>query len=148
MAHDIEIPATQRAVRLTGPDQLVLDPCKPVIRPGPSQILCRVEVVGLCFSDLKLLKQFSSHARKGPVVSGLDAKILDSVPGYVPDEAPTVPGHEPVVTVIETGSTVRQFLAGERYFIQADWRWLKTASSNGSFGYNFEVALQEYVLLD
>ncbi|MDZ4200495.1 MAG: alcohol dehydrogenase, partial [Kiritimatiellia bacterium] len=32
--------------------------------------------------------------------------------------------------------------------IQADWRWLATATSNGAFGYNFEGALQEYVLLD
>jgi D-arabinose 1-dehydrogenase-like Zn-dependent alcohol dehydrogenase len=32
--------------------------------------------------------------------------------------------------------------------VQADWREIRTAESNGAFGYNFEGALQEYVLLD
>jgi hypothetical protein len=27
-------------------------------------MLAKVEAVGLCFSDLKLLKQFSEHSRK------------------------------------------------------------------------------------
>ena len=53
------IPQTQRAVQLVGPDQLELNEAKPVFTPGPHQVLGRVEVVGLCFSDLKLLKQFS-----------------------------------------------------------------------------------------
>ena len=32
--------------------------------------------------------------------------------------------------------------------MQTDYRWLPTASSNAAFGYNFEGALQEYVLMD
>jgi threonine dehydrogenase-like Zn-dependent dehydrogenase len=32
--------------------------------------------------------------------------------------------------------------------VQTDYRWLPTANSNSAFGYNFEGALQEYVLLD
>src|ERR1019366_2871389 len=99
------IPQKQRAVQLVGPDQLRLNESKPVFEPGPHQVLGRVEVVGLCFSDLKLLKQFSGHARKSPVVSGVD-------------------------------------------LVQTDYRWLPTASSASAFGYNFEGALQEYVLMD
>ena len=37
---------------------------------------------------------------------------------------------------------------GERFLVQTDYRWLPTASSNAAFGYNFEGALQEYVLMD
>lgn len=142
------LPEVQRAVQLVAPDELILNAEKSVPAPGPYQILCEVVVVGLCFSDLKLLKQFSSHVRKSDVVSGIDPAVLEQFPGYVPGEAPTVPGHEPVVRVVKVGSAVRHFKPGERYFIQADWRWLKTAGSNGAFGYNFEGALQEYVLLD
>lgn len=142
------IPSFQRAIQLVGPDQLVLNESKPVPAPGPHQVLCRVVVVGLCFSDLKLLKQFSAHPRKAPVASGVDPEVLAGLPSYVPGEAPTVPGHEPVVEIAAVGPDVTRFRPGERYFVQADWRWLKTPQSNGAFGYNFEGALQEYVLLD
>jgi len=142
------IPAIQNAVQLVGPDQLVLNKEKEVFRPNEHQILCKVAVVGLCFSDLKLLKQFSGHPRKSEVLKGIDPAILAENPAYVPGDAPAVPGHEPVVEIVETGSAVKNFKPGERYFVQADWRWLATAGSNGAFGYNFEGALQEYVLLD
>ncbi len=142
------IPKMQSAVQLIGPDELSLNTSKPVFRPGPHQILAKVEVVGLCFSDLKLLKQFSGHVRKGPVVAGIDQNILKSVPSYVPNDAPTVPGHETVVQIVEVGPGVKKYKAGQRYLVQTDYRWLKTASSNAAFGYNFEGALQEYVLMD
>jgi len=144
----MDIPVSQRAVQLVGPDQLVLNTAKDVFEPGPHQILAKVEVVGLCFSDLKLLKQFTGHVRKGPVVEGLDPKVLDEIPSYVPNEAPTVPGHETVVRLVKVGPGVEAHKPGERYLVQTDYRWLHTASSNAAFGYNFEGALQEYVLMD
>ncbi len=142
------IPKTQYAVQLVGPDELVLNKSKEVFTPGRHQILCRVETVGLCFSDLKLLKQFSSHVRKSKIVSGIEPEILKEIPSYVPGEAPTVPGHETVVRIEAVGPRVENFKPGERYLVQADYRWLRTASSNGAFGYNFEGALAEYVLMD
>ncbi len=142
------IPAKQYAVQLVGPDQLILNEAKDVFRPGPHQVLARVEVVGLCFSDLKLLKQFTGHVRKGPVVAGVDLEILKEIPSYVPEAAPTVPGHETVVRVVATGPGVERHKPGERYLVQTDYRWLRTATSNAAFGYNFEGALQEYVLMD
>ncbi len=142
------IPETQYAVQLVGPDELALNKSKEVFRPDRHQILCRVEVVGLCFSDLKLLKQFSSHVRKSEIVSGIDPEILKEIPSYVPGEKPTVPGHETVVRIEVVGAGVEDFKEGERYLVQTDYRWLHTASSNGAFGYNFEGALQEYVLMD
>ncbi len=142
------LPKTQYAVQLIGPDKLVLNKSKEITRPGPHQILCRVEVVGLCFSDLKLLKQFSEHARKSEVLSGIDPEILKEIPSYVPGTTPAVPGHETVVIVEAAGDEVENFKPGERYLVQTDYRWLRTAGSNAAFGYNFEGALQEYVLMD
>ena len=142
------LPQTQCAVQLVGPDELVLNTSKKVVRPGRRQILCRVEAVGLCFSDLKLLKQFSSHVRKGEIVSGIEQNILRQIPSYVPGDAPTVPGHEAVVRIAAVGPGVENFRPGERYLVQTDYRWLWTTGSNAAFGYNFEGALQEYVLMD
>jgi len=142
------LPETQDAVQLVGPDELVLNKSKEVFRPGRHQILCRVEAVGLCFSDLKLLKQFSSHVRKSKIVSGIDPEVLKEIPSYVPGEAATVPGHETVVRIEAIGTGVENFRPGGRFLVQTDYRWLRTASSNGAFGYNFEGALQEYVLMD
>lgn len=143
-----ELPKTQIAVQLIGPDELILNTQKSVPRPGPYQVVAKVEAVGLCFSDLKLLKQFSAHGRKGPIVSGIDPSILDEIPSYVPNDKPTVPGHEAVVRVVAVGEKVKQAKRGGRYLVQTDYRWLPTASSNAAFGYNFEGALQQYVLMD
>jgi NADPH:quinone reductase-like Zn-dependent oxidoreductase len=60
-----------------------LNIAKPVIPPGPHQILCRVEAVGLCFSDLKLLKQFSSHARDKIMEAFNYTSIMAPVPDLV-----------------------------------------------------------------
>jgi threonine dehydrogenase-like Zn-dependent dehydrogenase len=142
------IPKNQRAVQLVGPDQLQINQTKPVFEPGPHQILGRVEVVGLCFSDLKLLKQFSSHARKSPITAGIEQNALKDMPHYVPGNKPVVPGHETVVRIVKVGPGVTRYKVGERFLVQTDYRWLPTANSNSAFGYNFEGALQEYVLMD
>ncbi|MCJ7777157.1 MAG: alcohol dehydrogenase catalytic domain-containing protein [Sedimentisphaerales bacterium] len=139
---------TQYAVQLVGPDKLILNKSKEVFKPGPHQILGRVEAVGLCFSDLKLLKQFAAHVRKGEILSGIDTVILKQIPSYVPGDLPTVPGHEASVIIEAVGPGVKDFKPGERYLVQTDYRWLCTAGSNAAFGYNFEGALQEYVLMD
>ena len=144
----MNIPATQRAVQLVGPDQLQLNPNKEVFEPGEHQILGRVEVTGLCFSDLKLLKQFHGHVRKSNILEGLPLGLLANVPSYVPGDKPTVPGHETVVRIVKVGPGVTSAKVGDRRLVQTDYRWLKTADSNAAFGYNFEGALQEYVLMD
>ncbi len=143
-----QLPSIQRAVQLVGPDELVFNKSKEVFTPRAHQILCQVEAVGLCFSDLKLLKQFSGHARKSEILSGIEQEVLKEIASYVPDEAPTVPGHESVVRVAAVGQGVKDFKVGQRYLVQTDYRWLPTENSNASYGYNFEGGLQEYVLID
>ena len=142
------IPKTQYALQLIGQGRLQLNDAKPVVRPGPHQILARVEATALCFSDLKLLKQFAEHARKGEIVHGIEPGVLSEIPSYVPGDKPTVPGHESVCRVVAVGDKVRHHAPGERYLVQADYRWLSTKGSKAAFGYNFEGGLQEYVLMD
>src|SRR4051812_45312873 len=148
MATTTEIPTKQHAVQLVGPCQLKVNPNKEVFKPGPHQILAKVECVGLCFSDLKLLKQFDQHARKSEITSGLNSEILKEIPSYVPGGKPTVPGHEVTCRIVAVGDKVQHHKVGERCLVQTDYRDLPTANSNAAFGYNFEGALQEYVLMD
>ncbi|TVS13733.1 MAG: alcohol dehydrogenase [Planctomycetaceae bacterium] len=143
------LPETQYAVQLIGPDELTLNTSKEIPHPGPYEILVKVEAVGLCFSDLKLLKQFHQHVRKSEVVEGIDKAILEQARNYAPQNRPTVPGHEVVGRIVAVGDQVKQHQVGERCLVQSDYRQLPTAGgSNAAFGYNFEGGLQEYVLFD
>jgi len=142
------IPEKQVAVQLVGPDKLILNKEKEVHKPGPHQILAKVESVGLCFSDMKLLHAFTEHPRKGPIIEGIDPKVLEEIPSYVPNDLPTVPGHEAVVEIVAVGEGVTNYKVGERYLVQTDYRHLPTNGSKAAFGYNFEGALQQYVLMD
>ena len=144
-----ELPKTQHAVQLVGPGELKLNRAKTVPTPGPHEILVKVEAVGLCFSDLKLLKQFHDHVRKSEVVAGIEKSVLKGIQSYVPGGLPVVPGHEVVCRIIAVGDQVKQHHVGERCLVQTDYRQLPTAAgSNAAFGYNFDGGLQEYTLLD
>ena len=142
------IPATQHAIQIVDAGRIVHNRDKAVSQPGPHQILVRMDAVGICFSDTKLLHAFTSHPRKSEVLSGLDAAVLAEIPSYAPGRLPTVPGHEPVGHIVAVGDQVRRHRVGERCLIQTDYRHLPTAAANAAFGYNFEGGLQEYVLLD
>jgi L-sorbose 1-phosphate reductase len=142
------IPATQYAVQIVAPDTTVLNTAKPVPQLGPTQILCKVEAVGICFSDTKLLHAFDAHPRKGEVLTFLTPEELAGIPSYVPGDKPTVPGHECCARVVAVGSEVRRHKVGDRALVQTDYRHMLTASSNASFGYDFEGGLQQYVLMD
>ncbi len=144
----MQLPQTQHAIQIVGPDQIIVNPAKPVDQIGPYQLLLQVEACGICFSDTKLLHAFDAHPRKAPVVAGLAAAELAEIPSYRPGGAPTVPGHEPVARVVAVGAEVTHYAVGDRVLVQADWKHLPTEASNGAFGYNFEGALQEYVVID
>lgn len=143
-----DTPVTQHAIQYIGVDHFIHNPSKPVDPIGPTQLLLRVEACGICYSDTKLLHAFDKHPRKLQVVDGLTTSELAEIPSYHPGAEPTVPGHEPVARVVAIGDQVDQFQVGERVLVQADWRHLPTKASSGAFGYNFEGALQEYVVVD
>lgn len=52
-----------------------------------------------------------------------------------------------MLRVVAVGDKVTHYKVGDRVLVQADWKHMKTPS-NGSFGYAFEGALQEYVVVD
>lgn len=148
MTTEVSLPQTQHAVQLVAQGEARLNPAKPVFAPGPHEILLKVEAVGLCFSDIKLRKQFSSHARKTEIHTGIDPEVLAGCRSYVPGEKPGVPGHEVVGRIVAVGDQVTKHTVGERVLVQTDYRTLLTDGSNAAFGYTFEGGLQEYTLLD
>ncbi len=104
--------------------------------------------MGLCFSDVKLLRQFSDHPRKDDIQAGISPEILGKFRSYVPGTQPVVPGHEVACRIVAIGPDVEHHRVGERCLVQTDYRTLVTRGANAAFGYTFEGGLQEYVLLD
>lgn len=143
-----DIPATQHAILIVGKDEIQVESAKPVDPVGPTQMLLKVEACGICFSDTKLLHAFDAHPRKSEVVSGLGADELAQIPSYHPGTARITPGHEPVARIVAVGADVQHFTVGDRVLVQADWKHIRTAASNAAFGYNFDGALQQYVVVD
>jgi len=139
----------QHAIQLVGPGELRWNTSKPVPTPRPHEIVVQVEAVGLCFSDLKLLKQHDKHVRKSDIVAGIEPAVLRGIQSYVPGSMPSVPGHEVVCRIVAVGDQVNRHKVGERCLVQTDYRQLPTAAgSNAAFGYSFEGGLQEYTVLD
>ncbi|MBI5093870.1 MAG: alcohol dehydrogenase catalytic domain-containing protein [Candidatus Hydrogenedentes bacterium] len=74
--------------------------------PHDNEILLRVDVLGLCLSDIKIINQGSAHAR----LRGRDLS-----------KEPTVLGHECAATVVRIGKNwASKFKVGERFIVQAD----------------------------
>lgn len=143
-----QFPATYHAIEFVGVEQVVHNPAKPMADLGPTQLLLQPEACGICFSDTKLLHAFDGHPRKSEVLAGLTPAELATIPSYRPGKTPVVPGHEPVARIVAVGSAVTRHQVGERVLVQTDYRHLPTAASNGAFGYNFDGALEEYVVVD
>ena len=98
-----------------------------VPRPRPDQLLIRVDAVGLCFSDIKLLRLGGEH----PKLYGRDLAT-----------DPTRLGHETSVTVIEAGSELRdRFHPGQRLAIQPD---IYVDGRSTAYGYTIPGGLIQY----
>jgi threonine dehydrogenase-like Zn-dependent dehydrogenase len=125
------IPATQKAWRLhgTGLENLTLDEI-PVPAPGPNELLARVDAVGICASDVKLINQGQNHAR----MAGRDLAAK-----------PAIPGHEVSITLVAVGEALTdKFKVGRRYSVQAD---IYVNQVSMSFGYQQAGANQQYVTI-
>lgn len=98
--------------------------------PGPDQLLIRVDAVGLCFSDVKLIKQGGNH----PKLYGRDLSV-----------DPTRLGHEVSVTVIEVGADLQNtYSAGQRLAIQPD---IHVDGVSSAYGYTIPGGLIQYHLI-
>jgi L-sorbose 1-phosphate reductase len=94
---------------------------------GPDQLLIRIDAVGLCFSDVKLLRLGGDH----PKLYGRDLA-----------HEPTRLGHETSVTVIAVGDDlVGRFRPGERLAIQPD---IYVGGRSTAYGYTIPGGLIEY----
>jgi threonine dehydrogenase-like Zn-dependent dehydrogenase len=98
--------------------------------PGPDQILVRVDAVGLCFSDVKLIRLGGDH----PKLYGRDLA-----------NDPTRLGHEASVTVMAVGEALRErFRPGQRLAIQPD---IYVDGRSTAYGYTIPGGLIEYHLI-
>ncbi|MCD7898024.1 MAG: zinc-binding dehydrogenase [Planctomycetaceae bacterium] len=99
----------------------------PLWEPTADEVLLRVDALGLCFSDTKLIWAGPNHPR----ITGRDLK-----------NNPTVAGHEAAMTVVRVGSNWKnRFEIGQRFIIQAD---IKVDGEQVAFGYVQRGAMAQY----
>jgi L-sorbose 1-phosphate reductase len=93
-------------------------------------IIVRIDAVGLCFSDIKLISAGSAHPR---------------IEGRNLAKNPTVPGHEVTMTVVGVGTKWKgKFTLGSRWIIQAD---IFYKGRSVSFGYALPGGLSQYAVI-
>jgi threonine dehydrogenase-like Zn-dependent dehydrogenase len=95
------------------------------------ELLVKIDAIGLCFSDIKLIRAGEEHPR---VVS----KDLAS--------DPVIPGHEAVMTVVKVGDDLRnEYSVGSRYIIQAD---IYVNGEGFAYGYAIDGGMAQYSVID
>ncbi len=107
-------------------------PCTvPVPAIKDDELLVRIDAIGLCFSDVKLIRAGESHPR---VIS----KNLAT--------DPVVPGHEAVMTVVKVGSKLAAaYKIGQRFIIQAD---IYVNGKGFAYGYAIDGGMEQYSVID
>jgi threonine dehydrogenase-like Zn-dependent dehydrogenase len=102
----------------------------PVTEPGDDQLLVRIDSVGVCFSDIKVLKQGSSH----PKLYNRDMRI-----------EPTRLGHEVSLTVVKVGKNLQNnYHPGQRLAVQPD---IYQNGKSTAYGYTVPGGLTQYHLI-
>ena len=103
----------------------------PVPEPSDDELLVKIDAIGLCFSDVKLIRAGEEHPR---VIS----ENLET--------DPVIPGHEAVMTVVKVGKNVSdKFKCGERFIIQAD---IYVNGEGFAYGYAINGGMAQYSILD
>lgn len=106
------------------------EPIDVAAEPAPDQLLIRVDAVGLCFSDVKLIRLGGDH----PKLYGRDL-----------EQEPTRLGHETSVTVIAAGSDLTdRYRPGDRLAIQPD---IHVDGRSTAYGYTIPGGLIQYHLI-
>jgi threonine dehydrogenase-like Zn-dependent dehydrogenase len=140
-----KIPTQMRAIVLDGVGFSHLGlKTVPTPRPGPKQMLARVDAAGICTSLLKLIDTGSNHT----LLSGWDIAAN-----------PIILGDEGCVTLVEIGGELQsQYKTGERYVIQPSldiapinhrerYRDGARGVNKVAVGYTIGGHLAEYVLI-
>lgn len=103
----------------------------PLRPPNPNEVLLRVDALGLCLSDMKIIAQGGNHPR----LRGRDLQ-----------NDPTVLGHECAATIVAVGDDWKDsFAPGQRFIVQAD---IYYQGVNYAFGYLIPGGLAEYAYFD
>lgn len=102
----------------------------PIPEPGDDQLLVRVDSVGMCFSDVKLIRQGGSH----PKLYNRDLA-----------KEPTRLGHEVAITIIKVGKNLQdQYQPGQRLAVQPD---IYQQGKSTAYGYTVPGGLIQYHLI-
>jgi threonine dehydrogenase-like Zn-dependent dehydrogenase len=102
----------------------------PMPHYGPDELLVRHDAVGLCFSDIKVIRQGEAHPR---IYRDMRAN-------------PVTLGHEVTMTVVGIGENLRgQYQVGDRFIIQAD---VFVDGVGYAYGYEIQGGLSQYGLID
>ena len=145
MHSESAIPSEMRALVLrgTGFEHLRIEQV-PTPRPGPCQMLARVDAAGICTSLIKLVEQGPAH---------------ELLHGWDPARWPLILGDEGSVTLVEVDEQLQDcYAVGERFVIQPAVdhapvnhreRYLNGAESvrKVAVGYTLAGHLAEYVLV-
>lgn len=98
--------------------------------PGPDELLVRHDAVGICFSDIKVIRAGENHPR-----------IYRNM-----RENPVVLGHEVSMTVVKVGETLRdEYQVGDRFIIQAD---IYIGGVGYAYGYEIQGGFSQYNIID
>ncbi len=102
----------------------------PIPEPSDNQLLVRVDSVGMCFSDVKLIKQGGSH----PKLYNRDLA-----------HEPTRLGHEVSITLIKVGKDLQdRYFPGQRLAVQPD---IYQQGKSTAYGYTVPGGLIQYHLI-
>jgi threonine dehydrogenase-like Zn-dependent dehydrogenase len=102
----------------------------PTPKPAPTQLLVRMDAVGICYSDVKIVRLGNQH----PKLFGRDLRTH-----------PAVIGHEIACTVVAVGEALQhRFRPGERYVVQAD---VYLCGKNMAIGYALDGGFTQYGLI-
>jgi threonine dehydrogenase-like Zn-dependent dehydrogenase len=102
----------------------------PIPKPNADQMLVRIDSVGLCFSDVKIIRMGGSH----PKLYNRDLS-----------REPTRLGHEASLTVIEVGENLKdQYQPGQRLAVQPD---IYQDGKSTAYGYTIPGGLIQYHLI-
>jgi L-iditol 2-dehydrogenase len=101
VAMAVPVPETMKAWVLRDPGHMALID-KPVPKPGPAEVLVRVDAVAICATDLDVI----NHGAPALIEGGL------------PFNKNFTPGHEYMGTVVAVGPTVDEYGIGERIAVE------------------------------
>ena len=102
----------------------------PIPDPASDQLLVRIDSVGMCFSDIKIMKQGGSHPK-------LYNRDLSKEPARL--------GHEVSLTIVKVGSDLQdRYFPGQRLAVQPD---IYQNGRSTAYGYTVPGGLIQYHLI-